>query len=164
MGMGMYFLQVTKEQLDVIEEDEEMYYEISQSDEADEISFGFDSEFDAVNFLLNDNAFRNDSAKSPNYLEAAQELEDIFESYLNVTSVKYIAQSFKSFTEDDLKRRFLSDSFKKALFSEYDDKIYCGGSFGDEEYFKQLWSAVSALSNYFIEAAKQEKGMLFWLV
>lgn len=39
-----------------------------------------------------------------------------------------------------------------------------GGGFGDEEYFKQLWSAVSALSNYFIEAAKQEKGMLFWLV
>ncbi|MCB1660278.1 MAG: DUF1877 family protein, partial [Pseudomonadales bacterium] len=91
MGMGMYFLQVTKEQLDEIEEDEDMYYEISQSDEADEISFGFDSEFDAVNFLLNNDAFIDDKVESPDYLDAANVLEDIFESYLDVDTVKFIA-------------------------------------------------------------------------
>ena len=161
MSMGMYFLQITKEQLDEIENDEDMFYEISHSDEADEINIGFDSEFFTIGFLLTDKAFHYEQPQSPNYYFRSRRLTNSFDSYLDVDAVKHIAKQFKLFTENELKRRYLSKAFKSALSL---NKVECDGGFGNEEYFRFLWSSVNALSNYFIEAAKQNKGMLFWYV
>ena len=59
MGMGMYFVAVSKKQLKEILEDNDVYYEITDEAEDDDVA-GLDWEFDAVNFLINNWFDEND--------------------------------------------------------------------------------------------------------
>lgn len=164
MGCGMYFVAVTEEQYDEINEDFECYQDIIDGVDGDDIC-GLDWEFDAVNFLLTDdrNVFFYDGINSPCYTDACW-IDEIDASCLDVDEVKGLAEYIKEFTKSDLKRRFLSDEFKKALISEGEDKIYKGGEFADEEYFKVVSSSVEYLSAFVIRKAEQNKAIFIYYV
>ena len=170
MGMGMYFVAVSKKQLKEILEDNDVYYEITDEAEDDDVA-GLDWEFDAVNFLINNWFDENDYGEefdntvSLDYLDEAHLLDDISEFYLDVDDVKLMAEKFKKFSVDEFRRRFNSTEFKVKLESKDDEvKIYHGKQFGDESYFETLLGSFQGLSEYFINAAKKKRAILFYYV
>jgi len=169
MGMGMYFVAISKEQLEQIHEDSDVYEEIT--DDAEDDACGLDYEFDAVNFLINNWFDENDYGEefdntvSLDYLDAAHFLDEVDAFYLEVIDVKRIAEKLKRFSVEEFRRRFNSTEFKSKLeIKGTEEEIYHGKEFGNESYFETLLGSFETLSDYFINAAQKEQVMLFYYV
>jgi len=173
MGLIRYYVAVSKSQLEEISKDYDDYEEAVDdvcNERSDDVC-KLGEEFILIEFLVGQYAEGFDNTLSIPFKDVIGrvDFDERQEFYLDVNSVRLIADKFNKFSDDEFRLRFNSIEFKAELeqnkfmrdiFSHLE--FGSGVDFGDESYFQGLLDSFRKLSNFFISVEKKKYVILFF--